>query len=104
MSCVPYKSTFACNTPIFHVSHKFINYQCCQMYDMDRIPTLSKLQKPEMHSPFGHVMDNVHTWGDRHKKSIVLICDCDQHTTTNTQPDFDSVLIKDGTKFEGSKM
>ncbi len=34
----------------------------------------------------------------------VTICDLDQHTTTNTQPDFRSVLIKDRTKFEGSKM
>ncbi len=52
--------------------------------------------KSEMHSPFGHVMYYVHT--------IVTIRDHNQHTTTNTQPDFGSVLIKDRTKFEGSKM
>ncbi len=34
----------------------------------------------------------------------VTIRDHDQHTTTNTQPDFGFVLIKDRTKFEGSKM
>ncbi len=38
------------------------------------------------------------------RKSIVTKCDCDQHTTTNTQPDFGSVLIKNRTKFEVSKM
>ncbi len=58
----------------------------------------------EMHSPIGHVMYNFHTWCDYHKQSIMTICDCDQHTATNTQPDFGSVLIKDGKKFEGSKM
>ncbi len=58
----------------------------------------------EMHSPFGHIMYYVHMLRDRHEKSIVTIRDRDQHTTTNTQPDFGSVLIKDKTKFEGSKM
>ncbi len=65
---------------------------------------IKKPKATEMHSPFGHVMYYVHTWRDRHEKCIVTICDHDQHTTTNTQADFGSVLSKDRTKFEGSKM
>ncbi len=54
------------------------------------------IQRLFQNSPFQYLSAAIGTRQEQTRRYIT-------HTTTNTQPAFGSVLIKDKTKFEGSK-